>query len=70
MKPRSELFKLFILVLSVILIAAGLVNLKNYQLVFSPFDFSYASFFLPLVWMISIAVGGYLFVKYIKMELR
>jgi hypothetical protein len=66
----KEAKKLLTLDASIILFWVGLVNLSHYQNILSPFDISWETYSMPVLWASSIAFGIYLFVRYIKMERR
>ncbi|HEY4506731.1 MAG TPA: hypothetical protein VJH71_01015 [Candidatus Paceibacterota bacterium] len=60
--------KLGILFLSLVLILAGTSNLKNYSGDISWWDMPTGSIFMPLLWLLLIAVGILAAARYVRME--
>ena len=55
---------------AVIFFLVGMVNLKNFSSVISPFDITYKTFFEPIGWMILMALGLTLGAGWVKRQFR
>ncbi len=45
------------IIFAVVLFSTGVVNLKNFSSIISPWDITWSTFFEPIAWMIMMALG-------------
>lgn len=67
---KKQLADFSLITLSVILFFSGVVNLKNFREEISLLDISFETLFLPLIWMVFIALGIHFGVAYFKRRVR